>query len=537
MHMRVELIHSVAFFAVFQLGAQVPVPDPPTAQVIVTRFSLAGGPGVPRQLLATDQPPGPLPGTLAPVTTADGATWIGSERGLLRLAPQERQPGNRARFFQSQRYLPDDHVARVVPDGSGVWVRTRTGVSHLEFKRLTLEQKADVFEARVRARHDRHGLVADSDLDRPGDLSSNRLASNDNDGLWTAMYAVGKLYEYNVRPQPAALAAARKALEAVLFLEQVTGVPGFPARSYLRPGERQPRDGEWHRSADGQLTWKGDTSSDEIVGHFYLYGLAWDLLPASETALRHRVSATARRMMDYIIRHGYTLVDVDGQPTRWGWWNWEYFRGENKADGPLNALEALSFLKTTHHITGDEKYAREYRRVALDEGYLAHTAKYLELREEINYSDEELAMLPFYLIFRYEKDAAMLKVYRQALDQWWENCQRERNPLWDFIYQTANPTAKVDLAASVFTLQRVPLDLVKWTLDLSRRGDLELDRFRQPQLRNWIPPDERAVMKWNGNPFRLDGGHNGTGEDDGGFYILAYWLGRYHRFIGGPASQ
>ena len=54
---------------------------------------------------------------------------------------------------------------------------------------------------------------------------------------------------------------------------------------------------------------------------------------------------------------------------------------------------------------------------------------------------------------------------------------------------------------------------------------------------NWLPPDERAVMKWNGNPFQLDGGRQGYGEDDGGFYILPYWLGRYHRFIRGPASR
>ena len=28
----------------------------------------------------------------------------------------------------------------------------------------------------------------------------------------------------------------------------------------------KPRDGEWHDTADGQWRWKGDTSSDEIVG-------------------------------------------------------------------------------------------------------------------------------------------------------------------------------------------------------------------------------------------------------------------------------
>lgn len=511
------------------------------------QFSL-GDAAIPAQLASGTGEPLPVAGLWAAkgADAKSGATWLATARGLLRIAPSERRAGDRVgdrvRYFEGKRYLADDQVERLWPDGSGVWVRTRTGgVSHLEFKPMTLEQKADLFEARVRARHDRYGLVADSHLTRPGDLTSNQLASNDNDGLWTAMYAAGKLYEYAVRKQPAALAAARKSIEAILFLEQLTGVPGFPARSYIRKGERQPGDGEWHPTPDGQYVWKADTSSDEIVGHFYIFALAWDLLPPSEKALRDRVAATARRMMDHIISHGYTLVDLDGKPTRWGKWDGAYFRGAGLSDGPLNALEVLSFLKTAHHITGDEKYERAYRRLGIDEGYLAHSARYLELREEINYSDEELAMLPFYLVFRYEQDPQWLAVYRAALQQWWQNCERERNPLWHFIYQTANPAAKVDLDTAVHTLERIPLDLVKWSDDHSARADMAidpaLDRFHRAQSRNWLPPDERAVMKWNGNPFRLDGGREGLGEDDGGFYILPYWLGRYHRFISGPASR
>ena len=40
-------------------------------------------------------------------------------------------------------------------------------------------------------------------------------------------------------------------------------------------------------------------------------------------------------------------------------------------------------------------------------------------------------------------------------------------------------------------------------------------------------------MKWNGNPFRIDGGGNGGGEDDGAFFLLPYWMGRYHGFLVG----
>ena len=39
---------------------------------------------------------------------------------------------------------------------------------------------------------------------------------------------------------------------------------------------------------------------------------------------------------------------------------------------------------------------------------------------------------------------------------------------------------------------------------------------RQTLLR----PDERPVMKWNGNPFVVDGGDGGRSEDDGAFFLL-----------------
>jgi len=58
-----------------------------------------------------------------------------------------------------------------------------------------------------------------------------------------------------------------------------------------------------------------------------------------------------------------------------------------------------------------------------------------------------------------------------------------------------------------------------------------LDRAHERQARTWLAPDERPVMKWNGNPFVVDGGNEGRSEDDGGFYLLAYWMGRYFGFV------
>ncbi|WP_321473817.1 hypothetical protein [uncultured Paludibaculum sp.] len=477
----------------------------------------------------------PVDGVTDVAVTTDGAVWYGTGQGLVRW---DAKAGARDRYqyFAGRRYLSTDAVERVVPDAqAGVWVRTARGVSHIELRRMTLAQKAALFEERIRLRHDRHGMVSPSRLTVPGDLASSRMRDDDNDGLWTGVYAAAECYRFAVTGSTEAQARAKKALEAMLFLEQVAGSRGFPARSYIEKGEPMPTDGEWHWTEDGKYYWKGDTSSDEIVGHMYAYAIAYDLLP--DAALKKRIAATTRRIMDHILANGYYLIDLDGKPTRWGKWSRKYF-DEAPGDSALNSLELLSFLKVTAHITGDAKYEREYRKAAVDLKYAEQTARYRELHEEINYSDEELAMLPFYCLFRYEKDAALLdKYYRPALDQWWANIQREDNPLWTLIYLMGRPSAPVDLRGAVRTLYRQPVDLITWTVTNSHRSDVVMsgtkDRFQKPEAATLLPPDERPVMKWNANPFIIDSNGEGRGEDDGAAFLLPYWFGRYQKMLAG----
>src|SRR5258708_2142496 len=387
-------------------------------QKVVTRYFLNDG-AIPQALAWS---------TGETVTASDGAIWQRTSGGLFRRDARAAERDG-TQFFAGRRYLADDEVTAFAPDKSGgMWVRTRTGVSHIEYRPMTLADKAAIFEQRIRERHDRYGLVASSMLREPGNLTTNQLEPSDNDGLWTAIYAAAECFRYAATKSEEALANATKSLEAMLFLEQVTGRSGFPARSYIRKGDWRPNGGTWHWTSDGQYEWKADTSSDEIVGHFFAFGLAYDLLP--DGPLKQRIGATTRRIMDHIIEHGYNLTDITGKPTTWGKWSREYFEGKGKSDSALNSMELLSFLKTAEHITGDARYGREYRKVAIALKYLEQTQRYLELKREINYSDEELAMLPFYLVFQYESDARILTAYRNALGQWWQNIEREKNPLW-----------------------------------------------------------------------------------------------------------
>ncbi len=501
-------------------------------QKIRTLFSLTNR-CIPPELLSA---PTPLPtaGISCAATGPDGAVWLGTTQGLVRLdfAGPER---DRRQFFAGQRYLPDDRVKQLVSDGEhGVWARTETGVAHVELRPMSLAQKAAFFEQRIRARHDRYGLVADSQLRTPGDPSSNQLIDNDNDGLWTAMYAAAECFRYAVTKSPEALANARKSLEAILFLEEVAGRRGFPARSYIRKGDPMPGGGEWHWTADGQYYWKGDTSSDELVGHFLIFGLACDLLPDKE--LKARIAATAKRIMDHILDHNYNLVDLDGKPTTWGWWGPEKLLHQSD-ERALNSLELLSFLKTSWHITREPRYEAEYRKAAWDFKYADWMTRLNEFREELNYSDEELGLLSYYPLFRYEHDATYLEYYRRGLDEWWKNIQREANPLWTFIYVVGQPRTAIDLSAAVWTLYRMPMDTITWTVRNSQRPDIVWagagDRFGAREALTLLASDERPVMRWNSNPFVVDGGNGGASEDDGAAFLLPYWMGRYHKMLKG----
>ena len=92
-----------------------------------------------------------------------------------------------------------------------------------------------------------------------------------------------------------------------------------------------------------------------------------------------------------------------------------------------------------------------------------------------------------------------------------------------------------DRPESLRTLQEIPMDIIGWTVSNSRRQDVPIDplsdRFGRRQALAVLPYDELPMSKWNGNPYLLDGGNGGRSEDDGAYFLLPYWMGRYHKLF------
>jgi hypothetical protein len=468
-----------------------------------------------------------------------GVVWLGGTQGAARFDPRAKDRWERWQYFFGLAWLPDNDVKNIwieerKPAGAA-WIRTAKGVSLIEWRAQALAEKARAFDERIEKRHLRHGFVTEAYLPVAGDVTISRLGDNDNDGLWTAMYLGSQAYRYAATKDPAARKQARRALEALMRLEQITGRPGFPARSFVSKDEPKPHGGEWHPTPDGLWLWKADTSSDEIVGHYYAYALYYDLV--ANEGEKAEIRPFVARITDHIVQNGFRLIDLDGQPTRWGKWDEGYFATEDgKHDSALNAIQLLAFLRVAEHITGDKKYA-EVARERIAKGYAELARGYRRNGGEINFSDDELAYLSYDPLLRYERDPALRAIFLDGLRFTWSQVRPDRNPLWNYISAAsgAGPMAKAVREESRLALERVPMSLIQWEMKNSHRRDVTFqtatERFGKRQLTEAPAPDERPIRKWNSNPYVPDGGGNGQSEEDGTFFLLPYWMGRYHGWV------
>ena len=466
-----------------------------------------------------------------------GMTWIGSAQGAVQLNVKERS----VEYFAGERWLPDDRVTGFgFQSGQTTWIETAKGFARIEYQPILFRTKSRLFVDRIQKRHNRWGLTATSELRVPGDLSTNRTVSTDNDGLWTAMYVAAECFRYKVTGEADARENAGRGMQAILKLESITGIPGFPARSFIKVGEDvQPSDGEWHDTPDKAWRWKGDTSSDEIVGHYFVYPIYYDLVAdESEKAV---MRAALDRITNHILDHNYQLIDADGQRTRWGWWGPDEIWKEPDETG-LRALHMLSHLRVAMHLAEGTPSAAKFR-AAYDDLIKTHRYHLLTRNQKIsipghiNHSDDELAFLSYYPLLQYETDPDLRAIYKQSLERSWQVERPERNPLWNFIYAIGTGAQEFDRAESLRTLREIPMDTITWTVKNSTRLDVPLDplndRFNRKQSLIVLPYDEIPMWKWNGNPYNLDGGNGGKSEDDGAYFLLPYWMGRYHRLVTG----
>lgn len=462
-----------------------------------------------------------------------GKLWLGTNKGAI-------LKDSAWHYYYGRRWLPSNHVNDILVHESGrVWIATAEGISEIREQKITLAQKANYYDSIIDLRHNRHGLINNSKLSVPGDLSTSYKQNEDNDGLWTSCYLAVQCFRYAVTQQADARNKAVRTFEALERLETVTGISGYPARSYAPITEkvtqsRSPHPKQWHVSNDGKWQWLDDTSSDEITGHLFTLSLFYELV--ADTSQKLRVKQLINRIVTHIVDNNFHLIDLDGKPTRWGIWhpdslnhspNWMYERS-------LNSLQMLSFLKTAIHYTGNPKFKKAYQELTEQHGY-ANNAVQAKIYGpfETSHSDDILNFFPYYGLLKYSGNDTNRALFIKSLERSWRNVRNDRMPVWNVI-SSALLQKDCGLAIALEELQQYPLDLVDWTMDNSHRWDLEkdplVDRGRQQQATQPVPTAESGISRWNTNPKRLKVGQDGMIEETGTYFLFAYWMGRYYGF-------
>lgn len=79
------------------------------------------------------------------------------------------------------------------------------------------------------------------------------------------------------------------------------------------------------------LFYKGDTSTDEVIGHIFLYKVAYDILDEKnqeEMELKKLISKTMDNFCTGLIDNGYNFVDATGYGTTWGKLNRDFINSD-----------------------------------------------------------------------------------------------------------------------------------------------------------------------------------------------------------------
>lgn len=503
---------------------------------------------------------------LTAVLEIDGKLWFGSTRGAFML-----KEDGKFNYYYGERWLPGAQVVDIAagPEGS-VLILTDKGLGQIRFEWMTLEEKALRYEKQVRQRHIRYGINSNLSRLSDHDLATAENGLADSDNLWTGMYLGSQLFRYLVTQSEEAKQNCIETFEAMERLHHITGVKGLFGRTFERSGHYEFRkeyrtyvedfwyegyndNVSWNHSTDPEWDWRASASSDQTVGQIFALILMGEYMDDEE--YRQRAITLLDDMMGYIVANNYTLVDVDGKPSLWGFWNPEHINRFQPmiGDRKIYSSNLVAFLQAAYKLTGKELYKEKALDLMQNHGYLENLARPFKeigpapadadnwskmLSEEWNHSDDEMYFLAYWGLYPYALNDTLREVYREAIKDHWEFERPEKNALWNFCYAMTG-AEDFDLEESVWHLKEFPLDMIEYKTENSHRKDIVHVpvNFWGQNTSEVLPPDERPELKHNRNLFTLDAPDRKSELSAGDTYLLPYWMGRYLGVISAPVKR
>ncbi|MBW2413160.1 MAG: hypothetical protein JRG76_01505 [Deltaproteobacteria bacterium] len=403
---------------------------------------------------------------------------------------------------------------------------------------LELAEKARLFRAALHERHvSREGLVIykihlptwEDDLARG---TYPRLADTPFfNGSWAATSCTRARVEPAGPERAAAMADARRALDGLRFLMDVTGVQGLMARGVRRDEGlvMPPQDRPWLPGAPGfeRYVYRADVSADQYAS---------GLVPAIAECADLFPERTRRLAVDFashLVRNDMRLVDARGVQTRFGDLSYRSGAGFNS----IFQLTGWAAFVLAAELDPDPRWAHQRDRLR-DRLRVPARSRRTNLRilGVTNYSNDLMswnlyrALVP---IARRNGDPALAEL-RHGLHRARLRGRGEPNAYFAALLCRIEPEScdRAALAAGRAVLEDFPID---------KRAVIPSPERLAALPRRWIPGRKwraqasvivpiadrpRSSFEWKSNPYRLDGRDDPERGYTGLDYLAAYWLYR-----------
>jgi hypothetical protein len=407
-----------------------------------------------------------------------------------------------------------------------------------------------------------YGGAVEVTFDSPSGTTVVDYGGEGDSTIWTGTYLASQAFRYAVTGEAEAKANAIRAARALhihldatrytrpdevaprragaAFIARYVG-PAVPPYLHDIPGCKPEED--CHLIDKGPYAgsfWRGNTSRDQYTGWWFGYALAHELVDDEPT--RKMIKKDAVAVIEQLRKDRYVIIDVDGVKTT--------------AGPEVGATMQLDWHRIVAEVTGDPLYKWMYEWYAMRKMPTVSLTTFMDLNKYMQYYAFNLAHQTFYNLIRLEDNASRKATLNQIFaDKVRRLVAGTHNVFFDFIHMVVSgvtdPSVLADDIEALTLFQDPPnrdihIDIPEWPLDPTSvslyQGNLFLHQlipaipmFFRPQTLDPHPIDQRCRTDflWQRSPYEVScGGGDGRTVNPGIDYLVAYWMGRYHGFLG-----
>jgi uncharacterized protein (TIGR03437 family) len=327
--------------------------------------------------------------------------------------------------------------------------------------------------------------------------------------LWTGAYLAAEAFRYKVTQSADALNSVKRALTALQFLINITADNrlarcAVPNNSPYASGiQNEESHNTIHQNGD--WFWVDNTSRDQVVGVFFGFGVAYDLVDDAD--VKSTISDLATRLLGFISRHQWSPNDDIANTFQ------------------VRPEELQMLLQVARHINPSNGISGPFFVAPVD------VAVTVDVQSITSYFKFNLDYMTFYNLLRYQNNPDNRGAYVVVRNY----TAGHQNPFFDLVDRSI-------AGASAARDAQIPILLEQWLQRPPRDPYIDLTKMvavcgNQACAPVPIPQRPSTDFLWQRDPFELTGGGLGTIEGAGIDYILPYWMGRYYGVIASTGVQ